>query len=1134
MNRFRNIILTLIFLSGLLPLENICAQLHAFKPSSVLSDGTFVKIRIKDSGVYKLTYNDLKDMGIKNPENVRIFGYGGAVLPQSFLQPKIDDLPELAIHMEKGSDGVFNAGDYVLFYAQGVNSWQYDSSKQMYIHSLNTYSEYGYYFVTTDAGDGKKINTVDYNLPDGASFVAVDRFTDFQVHEKELRNLASSGKVFYGEVFDSSSSLNINLNFPNIVEDGNTIYVRLDVAATSQNPSSFELTYNSNYKQTLNIPAKSNDHYERAKSSNSIFIFNPSTENLNFNLKYNASASGSRGYLNYLEVNAQRYLRMSGSVMKFQTPKINGDTYRWYKLDDAGPNIQIWDISDHTNIVGVNAAKDNGSLSFFGTNRSHETFLAIDTKAASSFPKPEVVGVVPNQNLHAMLHTDMVIITHPNFLQQANRLANEHNQQGEITVEVVTAEQVYNEFSSGTPDATAYRWLMKMLYDRANQSGDISKRPKYLLLFGRGSYDNRKVLSSSGQPFILTYQAENSLVETNSYVTDDYFAFLEDHEGDNVPAHSMEIAVGRFPVSTVQEATDVVSKTINYMKNENRGIWKNQVCFLADDGDNALHAKQAEQVAVNLAAKNPSLQITKIYLDAYQQINNASGETYPVARTQFHNLIRSGMFVLDFTGHASPMGWTNEQILTAVDVRNLSNKNLPLWVAVTCNFLQFDLPTISAGEQVLLNPIGGGIGIISATRPVYASQNLNINKEMINFLFSKENGTYLSIGEVLRRSKNKLGNEINKLSYVLMGDPSLKLNYPDNYRVVTEKINDVPVAGKDTLRAMSVVRVEGFIADESNNLVPDFNGVLHAVVYDKIQSISTLNNDNDDNGVMTYKDRLNKLFSGSVKVEDGRFEILFMLPKDIKYNYGTGRINYYASDEDMGEATGFYESFFIGGSDPNVVLEEEGPEIEMYLNNPTFLSGGKVNAEPVFFAHVRDDSGINHAGSGVGHDITIVIDEDAEKTYILNDFYQSTENDYTSGTVRFKIPALEPGKHSLTFKVWDLINNSSDQTIEFEVVKNLEPQIFSIRNYPNPMQTVTRFTIDHDRPESVLDTRIDVYDLSGRIVWSIKQSTTDDIVWNAQGSDGRRLPIGMYLYRVTITLDDKTVHSKMNKLIIAE
>lgn len=1115
--------------------NNISAGIHTYKSTSVLSQGKFVKIRIKESGVYKLTYEDLNSMGV-NPANVRIFGYGGAVLNQSFLLPKHDDLPEVAIYMDKGGDGIFNAGDFILFYAQGVNSWSYDSSKSMYTHVVNTYSNYGYYFVTSDAGDGKKIEAIDIELPSGATYYDVNEFVDYTVHEKELISLANSGKEFYGETFSDVLSLNINLSFPNIIKSANALRVRLDVAASASAVSAFNISINGQSSKTLSVAKKTeNDHYERGRGASGSYTFTPNDDLIKVKLDYVKPNSTAKGYLNFIELNARRDLTMVGGVMRFQLPDyIGSETYSKYTVKNVSSNVQIWDITDHVNIKKINSEFKNNELSFYGENTNSTAYLAIDPKS-TSFSKPEVVGVVPNQNLHGLPQTDMIIITHPKFIDQANRLANAHNNMGEITVDVVTTEQVYNEFSSGAPDATAYRWLMKMFYDRAIQSENLSSKPKNLLLFGRGSYDNRKILQSSGDSYVLTYQAENSLNETLSYVTDDYFTFLEDHEGTQVLAHTMDIGVGRFPVQTIQEATDVVTKTINYMKNENRGIWKNQICYLADDGDGGMHMKQADTIASIVGRLNPGFQITKIYLDAYQQEKNASGETYPLARTQFHNLLRTGLFLLDFIGHANTTGWTNEQVLSIYDVRNLSNTNLPLWIAATCNFLQFDLPSVSAGEQVLLNPVGGGIGIISATRPVYASQNENINKWLNRYLFLKENGNYLRIGDVIARAKNTLGNELNKLPYVYMGDPSIRLNYPTEHKVVTEMINDKDALLSDTLRALTKASFKGYIADNDGSIIDDFNGTLNATVFDKKQTIITLNNDSTSQKPFTYQDRPNKIFVGMTEVVDGRFELEFLLPKDIKYNYDTGRINYYASCDDTGkEAQGFFETFKIGGSNPNLIVDEDGPQISIYLNTMEFKSGDKVNETPVFIATLQDENGINQVGSGIGHDLMLQIDNDPLQTFILNDYYRTAHNDYTQGSIRFKLSELKTGKHTLTFKAWDLVNNSSEQTIEFEVVKGLEPQIFSVLNYPNPVKQYTKFVIEHDRPETVLKTQVDIFDLSGRQIWSIAKSTLNEIVWDVRDLSGQKLPVGVYLYRVIIYSDEKPISSKISKLIVVE
>lgn len=1113
---------------------NSYAGLHSYAENSVLATGKFVKIKIKDSGVYRLTYEDLSSMGL-DPAKVSVFGYGGGVLNQSFLLSKNDDLPEIAVFENKGADGVFNAGDYILFYAQGVVTWTFDNSKQMFVHQNNPYANYGHYFLSSDAGSQKRIQDVTLTPPQNVVASDVETFTDYAIYEKELQSLARSGKEFYGETFSDVLSKSISFSFPNVVTTGNTIKTRLDVAAASSVNSSFSIDLSGQQSVSLSVSYRSEtDHYEKAKQSTGIFFFTPLSADAVFNLTYQKTASTGVGYLNYLEVNALRKLTMTGAVMPFQqTAGLGSNTWSRYNLRQSSATVQVWNITNPLTTTRVASGSTGDLTSFYASNLTLNKFVAVNLASAASIPKPEVVGVVPNQNLHAMSPVDMVIITHPNFVSQSQKLADAHHEKDGLTVKVVTTEQVYNEFSSGTPDATAYRWMMKMLYDRAIVSGVKEDLPKYLLLFGRGSFDNRNVLPYTSESYVLTFQADNSLIETSSYVTDDYYGFLEDSEGLQISSHSLELGIGRIPAMTQQHADDVVDKIINYMNNPIKGNWKNQLCYLADDGDGALHMRQADSIASYMRRTFPSFQVNKIYLDAYQQQISASGETYPVARSQFHNLIQSGMMLLNYTGHAGPTGWTNEQILSVNDVKSMANTRLPLWVAATCDFVQFDIPSISAGEYVLLNPLGGGIGIISAARPVYASQNYTIDKLLNQNLFKKVNGKHPRIGDALRESKNAIGTEINKLCYVYMGDPALQLNLPTQYNIITSKINENYVAGNDTLRALSEATVSGYVVDSNGNAVTDFNGEIHAVIYDKNQKIITLNN--DLTGSLLYYDRTNTLFSGKAEVKDGQFSVTFMLPKDIKYNFGTGRINYYAFNDASGdEAQGAFENFIVGGSNPDAVNDTEGPEMALYLNSSNFTNGGQVNETPLFFAHVVDNQGINRVGSGIGHDMILVVDEDPSQTYILNDYFESSLNTYTEGTVRYKLPAMSSGKHTLSFRVWDLMNNSNTQNIEFEVIKGLEPTIFSVRNYPNPVVNETRIVVDHDRPETIMKTTVDIFDLTGRIIWSFQQATADDIVWDVTGNDQNRVPTGIYLYRVSVVSGDNTIYSKMNKMLVVE
>ena len=1116
-----------------LPQKVKTTGLHSYVTNSILAQGKFVKTRVANSGIYKLTYEDLVSMGV-DPSNVRVFGYGGGVLDQNFSAAKIDDLPELSIYMNKGIDGIFNAGDYILFYAQGINKWAYDKSKSMFTHTINSYSKYGYYFISSDAGSGKKISDETITIPDGSIINPVTEFTDYQVYEKDIINLTNSGKEFYGESFNEILSYNLPFSFPNPVNTNSTL-VRLDVAATTSAAASFTLSLNNSQSQSLSVSARSQgDNYEQAKGAATIFTYTPSADLFNFNILFTKPVATAVGYLNYLEVNVRRQLKMAGSAMQFQNVDYLGQSkFSQYLLSDANSNTQIWDITDQQNITSIPTQLVNSKVSFVDASNDLKNYIAIDPTVPSAFPKPEIVGVVPNQNLHSIAQADMVIITHPNFSTQAENLAQAHRTKDNLTVAVVTTDQVYNEFSSGTPDATAYRWVMKMLYDRALYSNNTINLPKYLLLFGRGSFDNRNLISNSGDKYILTYQADNSLVTTLSYTTDDYFTFLDDNEGSQVPANLMDIGVGRFPVTSAQQATDIVNKTISYITNDGKGSWKNQLCFLADDGDAALHMKQSDSIAVSIARNYPSYQLNKVYLDAFTQENNASGQSYPVAKTHLLNLIQNGIFLLDFTGHAGATGLTNEAILSLADVKVLSNKHLPIMVGATCDFLQFDVQTVSGGEQFVLNPYGGGIGIFSAARPVYASQNFTLNKLFCDNLFKKQNGNQMRIGDVISYAKNNVGTEINKLSYMFMGDPAIRPNFPTNYKVITSKVNESVIFGNDTLRALSVATIQGYIADDSGTKIDNFNGTLHAVVYDKVQRITTLNNEGD--GTLTYSDRPNTLFSGNADVVNGAFSFSFMLPKDIKYNYGGGRINFYAQDDvNNKEAQGNFENFIVGGTNKNKIDETDGPTVNLYLNSANFVSGDKVNETPLFVANVSDIDGINTVGSGIGHDIRLTIDQDPNQSYILNDYFQALANSYTDGTVKYKMPALADGKHTLSFKVCDLLNNSSIKSTEFEVVKGLTPQIFAISNYPNPVKNKTNIIVKHDRPETILRTTVEIFDVSGRKIWSFNQSSADNITWDLQSNDGVRVKSGIYLYRVSIKTSDSDVTSKTNKMLIVE
>lgn len=1108
---------------------------HEYAESSVLSTGTWVKIRIGESGIYRMTYEQLRDAGLANPANVRVYGYGGAMLAQSFNKAKIDDLSAVGFYMEKGADGVFGAGDYILFYAQGTTSWQYDGIQ--FVHTRNPYSDSGYYFLSDDAG-------VQNILPlaeaiSGTDVEEVTTFIRYQVHERDLVNLLDrengidgGGREFYGEQFsNTSSNQSFSFSTPNVVLS-EPMVCRADFAAYSTSRSS-QFTIKINGKTTLITldSVSANDFYTRARIANSNTTYpvaNAATQAVN--ISYNNPGTNGWGYLNYIEINACCDLVMVGSQMAFRTSIGYGeDVVLRYSLRNANSSTQVWNITDRANIQRVPATLNGTTLTFSGTNTSAvQEYVAVNINGTNLLT-PTVVGKIGNQNLHRLRNIDYVIIAPAEFVEEATRLAQAHEQKQSITWTVVTDQQVYNEFSSGTPDATAYRWLMKMLYDRGVGS---NRKPSWLLLMGDGTFDNRKLLPSSGSNTLLTYQAVNSTVETQAYATDDYFGFLNNNEGEIDAQGRMDIGVGRLPVNTIEEVQQVVDKLVTYINNENPDKWKSQLIFLADDGDGGLHTSVAEEGAERVRKKNPDFVVNKVYIDAYPQEVDASGESYPLAKNKLDNLLKNGALYMNYSGHGGYNAISNEGMMNIKSIQKMTNRNHALWMFATCSFAHFDSGKRCAAEEAVLNPRGGAIGVISAGRTVYATQNTYINRNFCDTLFGhKDPYTYdMTVGKALAVAKNMTGTDENKMSYVLLGDPALRLNYPTDYQVITN-------TRIDTLRALDVQTVEGYIQDQEGQVATWFNGKVHITVFDKMQQITTRDNDQTVDTLkkkITYNDYPNTLFSGATDVKDGRFSYTFMAPKDIRYNYGNGRIVYYAYDPtEQTEGVGHFEDFIIGGTGSILTRDSVGPQITLYLNTPAFSDGCKTYETPRFFADIEDENGINTVGTGIGHDLLLMVDKDAKQTYILNEFFTSADGSYQRGQVSYLMSELTDGAHCLTFRAWDLLNNSSTASLNFIVEKGIDPSIYSVITYPNPVNAtgVVSFIVNYDQPDVVMETELYIYDMAGHLMWKHTQDNPEELQLNL-GEIG--LCPGLYMYSIRIKKEGGDYAKRSGKIIVTE
>lgn len=1109
------------------------AIVHTYTEQSVLQTGTWVKIQVQESGIYRMTYEDLLAAGISNPADVRVHGYGGAMLSQNFNKVKIDDLPAVGIYMEKGSDGVFNAGDYILFYGQGTTSWAYNGTQ--FVHTRNPYSDYGYYFLSDNAGEQRLLPTAEAVAEEGATTITT--FPRYQVHELDSINLLDAsgvdggGREFYGEWFTTTKpTRTFSFSTPNALTTEASI-CNIAVAASSGRSSNFRFTMNGTSNSVRLDSISVSDFYTKGQLASSNKSYPTAADRQTVEITYSAPVTSANGYLNYIELTTTCQLAMTGSQMPFRTSANNGmDIPMQFVLSNATSATEVWNITDKANIYRMPTSLSGSTLTFIGSNKSGiQEYIAVNTNG-NGWLSPTVVGSVANQNLHALTNIDYVIICPEMFRTQATELAQAHEEIDGITWAVVTDTEVFNEFSSGTPDATAYRWLMKMLYDRANQSSAIQK-PRWLLLLGDGTFDNRKLLKMSGQNTLLTYQAKNSTVETKAYATDDYFGFLDNSEGESDTYGRMDIGVGRLPANTVEEAQNMVNKTIRYMRNEDMSKWKTQLIFLADDGDNGLHTRVAEEGAERVRKKNLDFVVNKIYLDAYPQEINASGESYPLAKTRLDNLLQNGALFLDYSGHGGYNAITNEGMMNLKSIQKMTNKNLALWMFATCSFAHFDSGKSSAAEEAVLNPNGGAIGVLSACRTVYATQNTYINRNFCDTLFGHKNAYsyHMTIGEACAIAKNMTGNDENKMPYVLLGDPAVRLLYPTEYQVKT-------ITKVDTLHALDVQHMEGYISEETGDTASWFNGSVDITIYDKMQTITTRDNDAPEGSkqTLTYNDYPNTIFSGSAKVTNGRFAYTFMTPKDIRYNYGNGRILYYARDEENNaEGVGHFEDFVVGGTGTIFTEDTVGPTLKLYLNTPVFVDGGTTYETPRFFAEIEDEHGINTAGAGIGHDLLLIVDNDAKQNYVLNEFFTSEDGSYQRGMVSYMLSELEDGAHSLTFRAWDLLNNSSTASLNFIVSKGADPNIYSVVSYPNPVQAtgVLNLTVNYDQPDRVMETEIRIFDMSGRLVWEQKQSNPDNVQLNM--SEIGLYP-SIYLYNIRMKTADSGYATATGKIVVTE
>jgi hypothetical protein len=1106
-------------LSALLTLCAANAQNRAAQPqatealSSALSSGRWVKLRIKQTGVYRITADMLKKWGFSDLNAVSVWGNGCRGLSRFNSEENPDDLQQIATRISENK---------ILFYAEAKNTWRYNAQKKFFEHEQNEYSDAAYIYIT----DSKLVKGVTVAAQSATATDVTNTYDYRDYRERIDTNLLRSGRRFFGEVYDAVRQHSLSFNIPSLNLNNPQLKMQVCAAARSTTGSAYSISVNDGSAYTLTItPVTQNVDYMKADTA--LFENIPAgSENINLKITYNrpANSASAWGVWDFTTINARANLQLQSSQLLFRDAQHMGaGSATRFNITTSQQNVKVWDVTHPHGVQEVDDIAASGDVvSFIVETPTLREFVAFTDNMLLD---PEYVGALPNQNLHGAPPAELVIVAHPEFAPQAERLANFHRHKDNMSVLVVTTEAVYNEFSGGLPDVSAIRNFMRMFYRR-----NAATAPKYLLLFGSGSYVNYE--GKKGVGLIPTFQSDNSLVSERSYVSDDFFVLLDDNEylSNTGMVGALDMAVGRIPARTSEEATTLVNKIEQYGANPN-GDWMNKCIIIADDEDSNDHMMQAEKIGSYIMDSAPSYYVNKIYLDAYEQQSTSMGERYPDVTDAINSAICSGALLVNYTGHANDQWLSHEQVVTVSDIKRWNNRNrLPLFVTATCEFSRFDNPYVrSAGEQVLFLPNGGGIAMLSTTRLVFSSANAALNQKFIEEFFRKDaSGSYARIGEMVRRTKNASTTGVNQLNFSLLGDPALMLHFP-SLTAQTSHINGIPYATPDTLKALAKASISGAVNSGSST------DTLYISIFDKEQRKQTRGNSGQT--PFTYRTQSSLLYKGKVSVNNGLFTARFIVPQDIAPSYGNGKITY------MGKAGGKLVAGSslvpVGGTSSNAVTDTTPPSIRMYMNDERWMPGGTTTESPTFIALLTDSSGINITGNGAGRDIMLRLQQN-NKSYILNSYYTANTDSYTSGRVEFPIPPLEKGAYTATLKVWDGGNNSAEQSIEFRVADDERFTLSRALNYPNPFTQKTAFFFEHNRPYTDMEALIQIFTISGKLVKTIRYSVPQSsislrsapIEWDGRDDYGSKLGRGAYLYKLKVRCSNGEYAEKVEKLVV--
>ena len=1128
--------------------------------NSVLASGNWYRFYVEKSGVYKVSKSFLQSLGLNtnvDPRTIKIYGNGGRMLPLLNDTEYPFDLEENAIQFIGEEDGDFDNSDYILFYAEGVDTWNAES-----LTSVNLYDTKSYYYVTANAGLGKRIPTA--TEPSAASSMNFSQFDAVLYYEKDLVNVGKVGRRWFGEQFNIENTRNFDFTIPNI-DTSVPVEIKINSASRSFGATSFNFKANATDLGTLNfapiVAFSGTEGFESALNAS----FTTSSPTISIKLTYNnGGIPGSIGYLDFIRLKAKRNLVGFGKqFLFFNDAEQTNIGVGSYNLSNAAAISQVWDVSDIYNVSSYQNV--SGATFSFKVNLGNaKKYVAVDL---SDFflPMKEAVAAVANQNIKGTIFKDVAgnfqdvdyLIFAPNFLMsQAETLANFHRNNSGLSVRVIALENVYQEFSSGKQDIAAIRNLIKYVYWNASS---LEKRVKYVNLFGDASYDYKKRLPNNNNivpvfhgfnPMMSEINNSSNFSLYSSFMSDDFYGLMDDGEGTMTTGFDgIDIAVGRMLVSSTSQAEEMVNKVLEYHDEKSYGRWRNNYVIYSDDADNLTDATL--QVGLNnladvLTGQKPFVNVKKIHSDAYLQQVAAGGERYPEAKKDFLDALALGGLVFNYFGHGNEEALARERLFEKLDAQNLTNRyRYPLFITITCEFTRFDDPNrFTGGEYMYWNKAGGAISLIATTRQIGVTTGLVMNNILSEKLYAYGSNDYPTIAEALRLTKIETGSDNRRVVFYI-GDPALKLAIPKP-KVVLTKVNDISVGQPlPVLQALSVVKISGEVHDENDVVLSNYTGDLAVQIFDKEINRTTLGNNGVTNGsglvTMDFKTLGETVFRGNASVVNGQFEFSFVMPQDIRIPVGNGKISFYAKRNapDLENQSGYDKTIQIGGVNVNAVSDTNPPRVKLHMNDEGFVSGGITNCAPILLAFLEDENGINTA-SGIGHDIVAILDGDETNPYVLNEYYETENNDYTKGFVRFPFRDLAPGLHTILFKAWDVYNNLVTAEIQFNAICSDEGlKLEKVLNYPNPFVSYTEFWFNHNMPFEPLDVQVQILTISGKLVKTINQQVMTEgflcreITWDGRDDFGDKIGKGVYVYKLkvkSVTTGKST--EKYEKLVI--